>query len=59
MLDNSSTDSLVEKTERMRRNPLVYLNSVAIIISFFAMIVLPLFPFAVWWHGGLPGEIHT
>ena len=43
----------------MRRNPLVYLNSVAIVISFFAMICLPLFPFAVWWHGGLPGEVYT
>ena len=50
MLDTSSKDSQVEKTERIRRNPLVYLNSLAIIISFFAMICLPLFPFAVWWY---------
>ena len=47
------------ETKLFQRNPLVYLNSLAIIISFFAMIVLPIFPFAVWWHGGLPGEIYT
>jgi hypothetical protein len=58
-MDKSSKGIQVEKTEKLRRNPLVYLNSLAIIISFFAMIVLTLFPFAVWWHSGLPGEIYT
>jgi len=43
----------------MQLNPLVYLSSIAIIISLFAMIFLPLNPFAVWWHGGIPGEMHT
>ena len=47
------------ETKLFKRNPLVYLNSLAIVISFFAMIFLPIFPFAVWWHGGLPGESHT
>ncbi len=58
-MDNSSKDLQVEKTEKKQLNPLIYLNSVAIVISFFAMIVLLLFPFAVWWHGGLPGEVYT
>jgi len=47
------------ETKLFRRNPLVYFYSVAIVISFFAMLVLPIFPFAVWSHGGLPGENHT
>ena len=59
MTENSAKSSQVGKSEPVQRYPLVYLSSIAIIISFFAMIFLPINPFAVWWHGGLPGEAHT
>ncbi len=59
-MPNELTKTPLERnTKQIRQNPLVYLNSLAIIISLFAMISLPLFPFALWSHGGLPGEMHT
>jgi len=59
-LQNESTKPpIVRKTKRIPKNPLIYVNSLAIIISFLAMIFLLLFPFAVWWHSGLIGEMNT
>jgi len=59
LTDNLTKAPQVEKTEMLRRNPLVYFNSLAIIISFFAMIFLLLFPFAFWSHNGFLGDAHT
>jgi len=59
-LPNESTKlPIVRKTKQIPKNRLIYVNSLAIIISFLAMFFLLLFPFAVWWYGGLIGEMNT
>ncbi|MHA1304604.1 MAG: hypothetical protein ACTSPI_12980 [Candidatus Heimdallarchaeaceae archaeon] len=59
MSNKSIQQPIDRKTEQVPKSPLIFMNSVAIFISFLAMIFLLFFPFAVWWYGGLIGEMNT